>query len=320
MRIISNDTIHGLNITPKQCYEWSSEIIIRKRETILPAKIHMSLPGNTFCNVMPCVIQNNGEAYGGIKVVTRYPKRQPSLDSKILLFNATTGVFLAMMDGNWITAMRTGAVVAHSIMHLAKTGFSTVGIIGLGNVARSSVLVLESIIKQPLHINLLQYKDQVDQFVRRFKGFDNLIFSSSDTVEECVKERDVIISSATYFESDIAETDWFDAGTLVIPVHTRGFMNCDLAFDKVFADDTGHVNHFRNFDQFKYYAEICDVVNGIAKGRESEKERILAYNIGISAHDIFYASHIYKMLEKTPNLFESLPKIELFEPVEKFWV
>ena len=27
----------------------------------------------------------------------------------------------------------------------------------------------------------------------------------------------------------------------VIPVHTRGFQNCDLFFDKVFADDTDHV-------------------------------------------------------------------------------
>jgi ornithine cyclodeaminase/alanine dehydrogenase len=58
---------------------------------------------------------------------------------------------------------------------------------------------------------------------------------------------------------------------LVVPVHTRGFTNCDLFFDKIFADDTGHVDHFRNFKQFKYFAEMSDVVNGTAEGRESDK-------------------------------------------------
>ena len=139
MKILTFDAIRELNISPAQCYEWVSEIIRRKRDVILPAKTHMNLPGNIFCNVMPSIVQEKDGAYGGVKIVTRYPDRQPSLDSKIILFDATTGAFLAMMDGNWITAMRTGAVAAHSVMHLAKKEFSTIGMIGLGNIARSSV-------------------------------------------------------------------------------------------------------------------------------------------------------------------------------------
>ena len=66
----------------------------------------------TFCNVMPCIL-NNG--YGGVKIVTRYPERIPSLDSRLILFDAMKGDFLALMDADWITTMRTGAVAAHSI-------------------------------------------------------------------------------------------------------------------------------------------------------------------------------------------------------------
>ena len=40
-------------------------------------------------------------------------------------------------------------------------------------------------------------------------------------------------------------------GCLVIPVHTRGFQNCDLCFDKVYADDTAHVCGFKYFNEFK---------------------------------------------------------------------
>ena len=130
----------------------------------------------------------------------------------------------------------------------------------------------------------------------------------------------MVISCATYFENDIAQDDWFDEGVLVVPVHTRGFTNCDLFFDKVYADDTGHVDHFKNFAKFKRYAEVSDVVIGRAAGRENNRERILAYNIGVSIHDINYAAHIYRMIEDDSASFNSLIDANMHDPEEKFWI
>ena len=107
----------------------------------------------------------------------------------------------------------------------------------------------------------------------------------------------------------------FDEGVLVVPVHTLGFTNCDLFFDKVFADDTGHVCHFKNFDKFRKFAEMGEVVSGKAPGRENDRERILAYNIGISIHDIYFASRIYNLLKDN----EGIPEIDLAGPTEKYW-
>lgn len=321
MKIVNFEDVRSLNISPAHCYEWVSEMIANKAEAFLPAKIHMNMSGNIFCNVMPCLVPGlTGNKMGGVKVVTRYPERRPSLDSKILLFNADSGEFLALMDGNWITAMRTGAVAAHSILHLAKSNWSTVGMIGLGNVARSSLLVLASMAEKPITIKLLRYKDQAENFRDRFKDFSNLTFRIVDTVEECIKGSDVVISCATYFENDIALDEWFEEGVLVVPVHTRGFTNCDLFFDKVFADDTGHVDHFKNFAKFRYYAEVSDVVNGKSVGRENDKERILAYNIGVSIHDINYAAKIYQMFEKDSEMFKRLKDAEMRDPKDKFWI
>lgn len=224
------------------------------------------------------------------------------------------------MDGNWITAMRTGAVAAHSVLHLAKNDWDTVGMIGLGNVARSTLLVLASIVDKPMTVKLLRYKDQAENFQDRFKELSNLSFRIVDTVEECIKGSDVVISCATYFENDIARDEWYEEGVLVVPVHTRGFTNCDLFFDKVFADDTGHVDHFKNFSKFRYYAEVSDVVNGKSVGRENNKERILAYNIGVSIHDINYAAHIYQMFETNPEIFKCLTEAEMHDPTDKFWI
>lgn len=249
--------------------------------------------------------------------MTRYPRRNPSLDSKLLLFDSECGDFLALMDANWITAMRTGAVAAHSILLLAKKDFGEIGIVGLGNTARATLLVLAAMIPdREMHIKLLCYKGQEKLFAERFAEYPNLHFSYVEDYSKLIKGSDVVISCVTCFHEDICTDDCFDEGVLVVPVHTRGFTNCDLVFDKVFADDYGHVKHFKNFEKFKYFSEVCDVVNGNAAGRENDRERILAYNIGLSIHDIYFAMHIYQMLKEK----DSLVDIDLGEPTDKFWI
>lgn len=321
MKIIGFEDIQSLNISPVDCYKWVCDMIVHKKDSYLPPKTHMAMPGNIFCNVMPCIIGKDCVSeWGGVKIVSRYPERTPSLDSRIILFNTITGEFLALMDGNWITAMRTGAVAAHSVITFAKSDYNTISMIGLGNVARATLIVLASLVHKPLNIKIFRYKDQAEEFEKRFKEFENLQFSIVDSIEESIKGSDVIISCATYFENDIAQDEWFDEGVLVVPVHTRGFTNCDLFFDKVFADDTGHVDHFKNFSKFRHYSEVGDVINNESPGRENDTERILAYNIGISVHDINYAGHIYKMFENNPQLFNSLIDVDMKTPDEKFWV
>lgn len=92
----------------------------------------------------------------------------------------------------------------------------------------------------------------------------------------------------------VEDVNLFKSGVLVVPVHTRGFQNCDLVFDKVFADDEGHVKGFKYFDRFRKFGELSDVLSGKIEGRSSNEERILSYNIGLGLHDVYFA---YKIIE-----------------------
>lgn len=56
MKIVTFDDVKSLGISPIDCYEWVSDMIARKQEAFLPAKTHMNMPGNIFCNVMPSLI------------------------------------------------------------------------------------------------------------------------------------------------------------------------------------------------------------------------------------------------------------------------
>ena len=302
-----------MHISPVDCYHWVSDMIEKKGEAMLPPKISLKPMDGVFCNVMPSIV---GEA-GGIKVVTRYPERVPALESFLSLFDVQTGEVLALMDATWITAMRTGAVAAHAVIHLAKSDFSTIGMVGLGNTARDTLLVLAEVLKdKKLTINLMKYKGQEEDFAQRFAGYENLTFQMVDTPEALVGGSDVVISAVTYAPNNLCADEYFKKGVLVVPIHTLGFTNCDLFFDKVFADDYGHVCNFRYFDKFKRFAEMTDVVTGKVPGRESDEERILAYNIGISVHDVYFASRIYSMIPQNMQL----PEVELNTPKQKFWI
>ncbi len=317
MKVITHHDIVNAKVAPKTCYDWVAYMIKHKADAILPAKISMKPMDGVFCNVMPSIINMpDGGRYGGVKVVTRYPERNPSLDSKLILFDACNGEFKAIMDANWITAMRTGAVATHSLLLFAKKNFNTIGIIGLGNAARATVSVLaEKVIDRNLKIKLLKYKNQEEQFKERFASVPNFEFEFCDSPEETVGGSDAVFSAATYLPNDICGDDCFAEGVTLIPIHTLGFTNCDLFFDKVYADDYNHVMHFKNFDKFKKFAEVSDVVNNRAQGRESDRERILIYNIGVSMHDLYFAANIYRLTENSEH-----KEIDFFEPHNKFWI
>lgn len=315
MKIITFEDIEKLHIDSNTCYNWVSDMILNKDKTILPSKISMKPKENVFCNVMPSIVNNS---YGGVKIVTRYPERNPSLDSNLLLFDVNTGENLAIMDANWITAMRTGAVAVHSLVLLAKSDYEVISVMGLGNTARSTIKILLDLYPQrKFVIKLLKYKNQAELFIDRFKKYSNVEFYIVDNATDLVKDSDVIISCATALNEDVCADEYFKEGVLVIPVHTRGFSNCDLFFDKVFADDESHVCHFKYFDKFNKFAEISDIVNKRVSGRNNDYERILVYNIGVSIHDIKFASKIYNMIIER-NI--KVDEFDMKSPKDKFWI
>lgn len=315
MKIISQEQIKKLNISPVTCLEWVKESFSLKESAQLPAKISMCPQGNDFFNTMPCILPQPHNYYA-VKIVHRIKGALPTLGSDILLYNAVSGELLAMLDADWITTMRTGAVATLAIETFRKKGPNVYGMIGLGNTARATLLcLLESEPDKKHHILLKSYKDQAPLFAERFARYDNVTFDICDSTQELVSQSDVIISCITETQELLCPDDSkFKKGCLLVPVHTRGFQNCDLFFDKVFADDTAHVRGFKYFDKFKQFAEIQDVLSGKTAGRQNDDERIISYNIGLGLHDTVYAMKIYELLG------ESAPCIEIERETEKFWI
>lgn len=298
MKTITFEDIFSMKITAKTCVDWAQYVILHKNEFSLPPKTSIKFGDNCFFNTMPSLLSNLNVF--GVKEVTRITDRIPALKADILLYNSTNGELLSLMDGTWITTMRTGAVAANAIKLLKKSDTKEFSFIGLGNTARATLLCYDAMNShKDLSVNVLSYKDQHRSFIDRFKNFKNIHFRVFDDIEKLAETSDVFVSCVTAADSVFVDEKCFKRGCLVVPVHTRGFQNCDLAFDKIFCDDIPHISNFKYFNQYRYVAEMTDVLSGKSQGRTSDEERILAYNIGISVQDIYFAWQIYnKFLER----------------------
>ena len=270
-----------------------------KSECLLPNKISLHPRKDDFFNTMPCILPEKYHTYS-VKVVNRIKGNHPVLKSKLALFDTFTGEMTTLMDAEWITSMRTGAVAALAVKTFRKSDAKVYSFMGLGDIAHSTFKCLQETLKdEQLHIRLLKYKDQAEKFSETFSQIKNVEFEITEHVDQLIEGADVIISCITAADGIIQPNNsLFKSGVLVLPVHTRGFQNCDLFFDKVFADDKGHVENFKYFAKFRKFEEFENVLKDKIVGRENDMERILSYNIGLGLHDAVYAYHINKMLEK----------------------
>lgn len=298
MTIIDDAQIKALEITPEQCVEWVREAFLIKDQCQLPPKVSLHPQGTDFINTMPCILPPEYHTYG-CKIVSRIKGQVPALKSELILFDTLTGKMMALLNADWITAMRTGAVAALAINTFRKSDTKIYSFIGLGAMGSATLACFLSTNRnKPLTVRLKKYKDHAGKTIEQFKQYTNVTWEIADSMDDLVNDADVIVSCITDANGLIVEdVNMLKPGVLVVPVHTRGFQNCDTVFEKVFADDEGHVKGFKYFNQFRSFTEFTKVLNGNNTGRESDSERILSYNIGIGIHDVLFAEKIIALME-----------------------
>ena len=292
MRIIREEQIISLGIEPQTCVDWIEESFKAKLEADLPPKISVHPFPDSFYTAMPCFHPDTGRV--GVKVISRVPGSIPALKSKLMLFDAKSGDLLALIDTNWITAMRTGAVAALAAKTFSSNfGNASFGIVGLGVIGKATIDCLISICHSDQSIWLMQYKDQADNIICQFP---EVKFNVAKTKEELVDNTNTLFSCVTVMHEQFMNEAYYPNGYTLIPVHVRGFQDCDITFDKIFGDDAEHMKSWQNFSKFRYFAEFTDVLLGKKDGRTSDNERIISYNYGLGLHDLWFASRIYDMI------------------------
>ena len=157
-----------------------------------------------FFGVMPA----SGEAMG-IKMVTFYPGNVdlPTHMAVIALFDPKTGQPLALMDGRYITEMRTAAVSAVATDALAAPGAKVLTLLGAGVQAGAHLEVLRHV-REFEEVRVWNHRPEKAERFAEEHGVEAM------EIEAAVRDADVIVT-ATSAREPILKGAWLKPGAHV---------------------------------------------------------------------------------------------------------
>lgn len=273
----------------------------------------------TFIHAMPGFLPRKKAA--GMKWVSGYSDNfkfsLPSIMGLIILNDPDTGQPIAVMDGGYITALRTAAVSGVSARYLAAEDAGCVGIVGTGVQGRYHMLSLTEVLPRLQEIKIFDTNQSVlAEFLTAAKAHPSLNITACASAREVIENADVIVTATGHLEERVYKEQWVKEGALVLPVHTRGWEQ-DLLnrVDKLVIDDWEQFNKALGGSDGYYaplperYAELGEIVVGQKPGRENSAERIINFNFGMAIHDVYMASEVLKRA-RTKGIGKMLPLLE----------
>lgn len=255
----------------------------------------------------------------GTKIASGYydnPKLGlPSGVAVIVLMDLKTSLPLAVLDGTYITAVRTGAAGAVAANVLARKESKQVGMIGSGTQGRQQVLGLNELF--PLEqVKVWDIdEDGRDKYAVEMRERLGIDVQAVNTVKSAVSEADIVVT-ATPSRKALVMSEWIKEGTHInaIGADGPGKQEWDPKImtraTKIVVDSLsqcrviGELQHALTqglIQESDVHAEIGEVLLGKKAPRKTEEEITLFDSTGLSAQDIA-ASHIVYTLAKQKGL------------------
>lgn len=249
-------------------------------------------------------------------------KGLPDLVGMVVVFSAKTGMPIGIVDGSYITGIRTGAAGAIGAKLLARPNSTTALILGTGNQAVFQIAGLMELFPNLTKImvaNVLNYQhaeDFVNQLPHRLSQEFNLDsrnveFEAVKDLPEAVHSSDIIIT-VTPSKEPIIKKEWVREGThfSCIGADAEGKEEIDpQIFDnaRIFVDDQHHCILSGEIEKplkrgvirtNDIAGEIGDLLTNKVVGRQSEQEVTIFDAVGMALLDLAVAKQAISLAEQ----------------------
>lgn len=246
-----------------------------------------------------------------VKIVNVHPNNPekyglPTVMATIILIEPETGRPLAIMDGTFITNMRTGAAGGIAAKYLARKDSKVIGMIGAGAQARTQLLALNEVFKIEEVRVCAKTMSECKKFEREM-GHLNLNILVKSSIREAIEGCDIIVTT-TPVTQPIVRNEWVTEGMHInaIGADAPGKEELDpeiLKRAKVIVDDYDQACHYGElnvpvskgiFKREQIYAELGEIIIGKKAGRLSEKEITVFDSTGLAIQDLAAATLVYE--------------------------
>jgi len=275
-------------------------------EAIVPPRMHMDIATENATELfMPVYLPSTEKI--GLKIVSVFrdnpAKGLPLIHALVAVFDAKNGRPLAVMDGEYLTALRTGAASGLATDLLARKDAKTAAIFGAGRQGRTqleAVAAVREISKAYIIDTHLRQAEAFAKEMTELAGFEVVVAESDDVLNETD-----IICTATTSDSPVFADNKLKAGvhingigsykpdTSEIPPETiaRSKLVVD-SLESCLAEAGDVIQPMMQglIGRDRIYAEIGEIAAGRKAGRTSDEEITVFKTVGNAVQDLAAAA------------------------------
>jgi len=228
----------------------------------------------------------------------------------------------AVMQGNLVSAVRTGAVPGLATRHLARKDSKVCSLVGAGPINKAGFKAIASQVKTLEEFVMYDlYPEKSQAFIEWAEKETGVKGRMASSLEECVRAGDIINLATSGAKPVYIENAWIPKGAVVILSGRARFddealLSCDVVYDNIgmqqaYKAEQAHFDSIEEFYSkmkggqfFKLIDEgklpaledsltLCKMVTGEQQGRTSEDQRIIYLTAGMSTFDVAWSYECY---------------------------
>lgn len=275
----------------------------------MPSKLYLYFKNhNGDLRTMPGYLEE--EDITGVKIVNVHPdnrkKGLPTVMALVILNSTETGAPLAIMDGTYLTDMRTGAAGGTAVKYLARKNSKTVGFVGTGNQARSQLQAINEVID----IHEIKATSATEKETLAFKDDMELKIECEVSPKRTIREVcdcDILVTT-TPSREPIVMNEWVPDGIHInaIGADAPGKEELDpliLKRANVVVDDIQQASHSGevnvpiskgSFSIDDIFGELGEIIAGRKKARLNDADITVFDSTGLAIQDIAAANLVYR--------------------------
>lgn len=278
-------------------------------KTQMPPKIYLHLEKYTGdFRAMPAYVEKLNKCV--LKWVSVHPNNRktglPTVMAIIILSDPRNGFPLCIMDGTFVTSLRTGAAGAVAAKYLARRDSKIVSMIGCGEQAKTQLKGLRLL----FNIKEIKLWSKDNFYGRNFMakmktGKEKLAVYES--IEDCVSGSDIVVTT-TPSRKPLVKYSWLKKGCHInaIGADSKGKEELEpliLQKAKVVVDSFLQASHSGEINvpfskgiitRKDIYAEIGAIICGKKKGRANDNEITVFDSTGLAIQDLAVANIVYQ--------------------------
>ena len=284
-------------------------------EADVPLRLHLAVPpADGLALLMPAYLA--GSSALGAKALTLFPHNTerhalPTISALVLLFDAETGVPVALLDGGYLTALRTGAASGVATRLMARDDARVLALFGAGAQALAQVWAV--CVARPIARVWIVNRTQAhaDLLAERLRAFGHPIPADvrvADSAREALTEADIVCCATTSTEPVFADAE-LRPGTHVNGIGSyrpdmREVPPETVARARVVVDERSaawaeagdliHAKELGLIGEQHVVGELGDLVLGRLPGRTDHRQITFFKSVGNAAQDIAAASAAYQ--------------------------